>query len=66
MESRSERARLLAVLVLALLSGSFVYAVLKRRKALQTWHLMVGGIFYLLFLVGPSSSFSIVRAHQGR
>jgi len=38
--------------VLALVSGGFVYVVLRRRKALQSWQLMVGGLFYLAFLVG--------------
>jgi cation:H+ antiporter len=38
--------------VLALISGSFVYAVLRRAKTLQAWHLMVGGVFYLIFLAG--------------
>jgi cation:H+ antiporter len=37
---------------LALISGSFVYAVLRRRKTLRSWQLMVGGLFYLIFLVG--------------
>jgi cation:H+ antiporter len=38
--------------VLALASGSFIYAMLRRRKTLRSWHLMVGGVFYLIFLVG--------------
>jgi cation:H+ antiporter len=38
--------------VLALASGGFVYVVLTRRKALRSWQLMVGGAFYLVFLVG--------------
>jgi cation:H+ antiporter len=38
--------------VLALVSGGFVYVVLRRRKALRSWQLMVGGAFYLVFLVG--------------
>jgi cation:H+ antiporter len=38
--------------VLALLSGSFVYVMLRRAGTLQAWHLMVGGLFYLAFLIG--------------
>jgi cation:H+ antiporter len=38
--------------VLALVSGGFVYVVLRRRKTLQSWQLMLGGLFYLAFLVG--------------
>jgi hypothetical protein len=38
--------------VLALVSGGFVYVVLRRRKTLQSWQLMLGGLFYLVFLVG--------------
>ncbi len=38
--------------VLALASGSFVYVMLRRRKTLRSWHLMVGGVFYLIFLAG--------------
>ena len=36
---------------LALLSGGLIYAVLRRDAALHSWHLMVGGVFYLAFLV---------------
>jgi cation:H+ antiporter len=36
---------------LALVSGGFVYTVLRRSKTLQSWHLMVGVVFYLIFLV---------------
>jgi cation:H+ antiporter len=36
---------------LALVSGGFVYVVLRRDAALHSWHLMVGGVFYLAFLV---------------
>ena len=36
---------------LALLSGGLVYAALRRDAALHSWHLMVGGAFYLAFLV---------------
>jgi cation:H+ antiporter len=38
--------------VLALLSGSFVHVMLRRAGTLQAWHLMVGGLFYLAFLIG--------------
>ena len=38
--------------VLALASGSFIYVMLGRRKTLRSWHLMVGGLFYLIFLAG--------------
>jgi cation:H+ antiporter len=38
--------------VLALVSGGFVYVVLRRRKTIRSWELMVGGLFYLVFLVG--------------
>ncbi len=36
---------------LALASGGLIYAVLRRDAALHSWHLMVGGVFYLAFLV---------------
>jgi cation:H+ antiporter len=36
---------------LALLSGGLIYLVLRRDAALHSWHLMVGGVFYLAFLV---------------
>jgi cation:H+ antiporter len=36
---------------LALVSGGFIYMVLRRDGALHAWHLMVGGVFYLAFLV---------------
>jgi cation:H+ antiporter len=36
---------------LALVSGSLVYGTLRRDAALRSWHLMVGGVFYLAFLV---------------
>ncbi len=36
---------------LALVSGGLIYAVLRRDAALHSWHLMVGGVFYLAFLV---------------
>jgi len=38
--------------VLALLSGFFVYVMLRRAGTLQAWHLMIGGLFYLVFLIG--------------
>ena len=38
--------------VLALISGGFVYVVLGRRKTIRSWQLVVGGRFYLVFLVG--------------
>jgi len=38
--------------VLALISGGFVYVVLGRRKTIRSWQLVVGGLFYLVFLVG--------------
>jgi hypothetical protein len=38
--------------VLALLSGFFVYVMLRRVGTLQAWHLMISGPFYLVFLMG--------------
>jgi cation:H+ antiporter len=38
--------------VLALLSGSFIYVMLKRAGTLQAWQLIIGGLFYLVFLMG--------------
>jgi cation:H+ antiporter len=38
--------------VLALVSGALVYVVLRRRKTLRSWQLMLGGLFYLAFLIG--------------
>ena len=38
--------------VLALLSGSFIYVMLRRAGTLQAWQLMIGGLFYLVFLMG--------------
>jgi cation:H+ antiporter len=38
--------------VLALVSAGFVYFELRRRKTLQAWQLMLGGLFYLVFLAG--------------
>jgi len=37
---------------LALVSGGLIYVVLRSRITLHSWHLMVGGVFYLLFLAG--------------
>jgi cation:H+ antiporter len=37
---------------LALASGGFTYLMLKRSKKLKASHLMVGGAFYLAFVVG--------------
>jgi cation:H+ antiporter len=39
---------------LALVSGGFVYVMLRRDAALHSWHLMVGGVFYLAFLVAAA------------
>jgi cation:H+ antiporter len=36
---------------LAILSGGFVYAMLRRSAPLHSRHLMVGGAFYLIFLL---------------
>jgi len=41
-----------ALALAALVSSSFLYVVLRRRKTLRARHLMVGGAFYLIFLVG--------------
>ena len=38
--------------VLALVSGALIYVALRRSKTLQAWQLMLGGLFYLAFLVG--------------
>jgi cation:H+ antiporter len=38
--------------VLALVSAGFIYFALRRRKTLQSWQLMLGGLFYLVFLAG--------------
>jgi cation:H+ antiporter len=38
--------------VLALVSGVLIYVALRRSKTLQSWQLMLGGIFYLAFLTG--------------
>jgi cation:H+ antiporter len=36
----------------ALFSGGIIYVVLRSRATLHSWHLMIGGFFYLLFLAG--------------
>jgi cation:H+ antiporter len=38
--------------VLALVSAGLIYFELRRRKTLQSWQLMLGGLFYLVFLAG--------------
>jgi cation:H+ antiporter len=38
--------------VLALVSGVLVYVALRRSKTLQAWQLMLGGLFYVAFLLG--------------
>ena len=38
--------------LLALVSAGFIYFALRRRKTLQSWQLMLGGLFYLVFLAG--------------
>ena len=38
--------------VLALVSAGLIYFELRRRKTLQVWQLMLGGLFYLVFLAG--------------
>jgi cation:H+ antiporter len=38
--------------VLALVSGALIYVALRRSKTLQAWQLMLGGLFYVAFLVG--------------
>jgi cation:H+ antiporter len=37
---------------LALISGALVYVALRREGPLHAWQLMIGGLFYLAFLVG--------------
>jgi cation:H+ antiporter len=37
---------------LALVSAGLIYVVLRSRITLHSWHLMFGGVFYLLFLAG--------------
>lgn len=43
---------------LALISGALVYGALRSKGPLHAWQLMIGGLFYLAFLVG--AVFSIV------
>ena len=43
---------------LALVSGGFIYVVLRRDADLHSWHLMIGEIFYLAFLL--AAAFAIV------
>jgi cation:H+ antiporter len=38
--------------VLALVSGALIYVALRRSKTLQAWQLMLGGLFYVAFLIG--------------
>jgi cation:H+ antiporter len=38
--------------VLALVSGALIYVALRRTKTLQAWQLMLGGLFYVAFLLG--------------
>jgi hypothetical protein len=42
----------LFAVALALVSGGLTYLVLKRPWKLRAGHLMAGGIFYLVFVVG--------------
>jgi cation:H+ antiporter len=37
---------------LALVSGGLVYLALRRKGPLHHWHLMIGGAFYVAFIVG--------------
>jgi cation:H+ antiporter len=37
--------------ILALLSGGFIYSRLMRKQHIRDWHLLVGGLFYALFVV---------------
>jgi cation:H+ antiporter len=37
--------------VLALISGGFIYLMLRRKEHIHAWHLLVGGAFYAVFLV---------------
>jgi cation:H+ antiporter len=43
---------------LALVSGGLIYLALRRDTTLHSWHLMVGGVFYLAFLI--AAVFSVV------
>jgi cation:H+ antiporter len=42
--------------VLALLSAGFIYARLKRKEHVKYWHLLVGSIFYLVFVAAVFAS----------
>jgi cation:H+ antiporter len=42
----------LFAVALGLASGGLVYLLIKRPGKLKAWHLMVGGVFYLAFVVG--------------
>ena len=44
--------------VLALSSGALIYVALGPDPALRSWHLMVGGVFYVAFLV--AAAFAVV------
>jgi hypothetical protein len=48
---RRDVGRQKVVLAVVLVSGALVYATLRRDAALRSWHLMVGWVFYLAFLV---------------
>jgi len=37
--------------VLALVSGGFIFAMLRRKEHIHAWHMLVGGAFYAVFLV---------------
>jgi len=37
--------------ILALLSGGFIYSRLMRKQHIRDWHLLVGGLYYALFVV---------------
>lgn len=42
--------------VLALLSGGLVYLALRREGPLHSWQLMIGGVFYVIFLIAAGYS----------
>jgi cation:H+ antiporter len=46
--------------ILALLSGGFIYSRLRRKQHIRDWHLLVGGLFYALFVV--AAVFAVVLA----
>jgi cation:H+ antiporter len=37
--------------VLALVSGGFIFAMLRRKEHIHAWHMLVGGGFYAVFLI---------------